>query len=322
MNSTTITIVIPTFNRVELLAKALQSLLQLNTKPQFTHEIIVIDNASTDGTPALLAEYKNQVRSVREERAGESFARNRGIQESNSEWLVFLDDDQTVDPNWLLELWRTAFERKVQIVACSVHLDLNPTELSRLGPAARNLLGELTASQAQPFGGNFLPGCCGVLVNRTVFDRIGLFDEGLTVASDTNFFLRARTAGYAMWFEPKAVSYHSVPAFRMELSSLLSRALWQGAYFAILFGGGNRLLTGWIALTRCLKSALLNLPGILAADPKSKLDHQIKLWRAWGTLRGAYTVIFSGRSHGAFVDYLKSQARTRQAPSLQRSQAY
>jgi glycosyltransferase involved in cell wall biosynthesis len=321
MNISTITIVIPTFNRVELLAKALESLLKLNTGPQFTYEIVVIDNASTDGTPALLAQYKNEVRSFREERAGESFARNRGIQESNSDWLVFLDDDQTVDPDWLAQLWRTAVQRTVQIVACSVYLDLNPTELSRLGPAARNLLGESTASQAYQFGGNFLPACCGVLVHRTVFDRIGLFDEGLTVASDTNFFLRARQAGYAMWFEPKAVSYHYVPAFRMERSNLLSRALWQGAYFAILFGGGSRLSTGWIAMSRLLKSALLNLPGCLAADPKSRMDHQIKLWRAWGTVRGAVTVVFAGQSHGAFVDYLKSQARTRQAPSLQRSQA-
>ena len=139
MSISTITIVIPTFNRVELLEKALQSLLKLNTESQFTYEILVVDNASTDGTPDLLAGYQNQVRSVREERPGESFARNRGIQESNSDWLVFFDDDQTTAPDWLLQLWRTSVQRNVQIVAGSVYLDLNPTELSRLGPAVRNL---------------------------------------------------------------------------------------------------------------------------------------------------------------------------------------
>ena len=114
-----------------------------------------------------------------------------------------------------------------------------------------------------------------------------------------------------MWFEPAARLWHQVPAFRLETPFLLARALWQGSYFVVIFSGGNRWRSLWLACSRVLRASFWDLPGWLAT---SSLDRQLKLWRAWGCLRGCLAVLAPRQfGHGAFFEYLRSQARCRVA---------
>ena len=98
----TISVVVCSFNRAEGLRSALASLYDLETGNLFSYEIIVIDNASTDATPATIAqaaiESKTPLRGVYEGRKGIAPARNRGIAEAKGEWVAFFDDDQRADP--------------------------------------------------------------------------------------------------------------------------------------------------------------------------------------------------------------------------------
>ena len=96
----TVTVVIPTHNRKELLRYALMSALR---QEGVALEVIVVDDGSSDGTAEMLAALTDRrVRVVHHETAqGVSAARNRGIEEARGEWIAFLDDDDLWAPDKL-----------------------------------------------------------------------------------------------------------------------------------------------------------------------------------------------------------------------------
>jgi glycosyltransferase involved in cell wall biosynthesis len=93
-----ISVVLPTWNRAHLVRKAVDSVLA-QTYPDF--ELIVVDDGSTDDTPARLAAYGERIRVVRQENGGVARARNAGIAAARHEWLAFLDDDDEWAPEML-----------------------------------------------------------------------------------------------------------------------------------------------------------------------------------------------------------------------------
>ena len=100
-----ISVIVATYNRAEQLGEALTSLIRQETFGSFTFEIVVIDNASTDGTTRLITEMAKvsrvPLRFVLEPTKGVAHARNMGIREASGEWLAFFDDDQLAESYWL-----------------------------------------------------------------------------------------------------------------------------------------------------------------------------------------------------------------------------
>ena len=94
--SMNVSAIIPTFNRCKYIRRAIDSVLA-QTLP--VDEIIVIDDGSTDGTAEAVEEwYGSQVRVIRQENAGVSGARHRGIREAGGTWIAFLDSDDEWPP--------------------------------------------------------------------------------------------------------------------------------------------------------------------------------------------------------------------------------
>jgi glycosyltransferase involved in cell wall biosynthesis len=91
-------IIIPTFNRASIVSESIDSVL---AQSHAAREIIVVDDGSTDDTQAVLARYGNQIRVIRQAHAGPSEARNNGIRAASSNWIAFLDDDDTFTPDRL-----------------------------------------------------------------------------------------------------------------------------------------------------------------------------------------------------------------------------
>ena len=102
-----ISIIIPAYNYAATLPRAIKSVL-----PQLTeqHELIIIDDGSTDDTPLVLEQlqkkYPTEFRSIRKKNGGLSSVRNRGIQESHGQYMIFLDADDELTPD-ALELLKT-----------------------------------------------------------------------------------------------------------------------------------------------------------------------------------------------------------------------
>lgn len=96
-------IIIPTFNRANLLKQAISSVLEQSYKK---YEIIVVDDGSVDETQKLLRSYGNRIRSFKQPNNGVSAARNLGVEEARGEFIAFLDDDDLYYPEKL----KTNFE--------------------------------------------------------------------------------------------------------------------------------------------------------------------------------------------------------------------
>src|SRR5262249_52702573 len=103
-----VTIAIATYNRAGEVEKTLSGLAEMDTAECPDHEILVVDNNSTDGTADVVARmgprFGGRLRYVRELNQGLSHARNRAIDEAQYEIIAYLDDDVDVDPKWLRNL--------------------------------------------------------------------------------------------------------------------------------------------------------------------------------------------------------------------------
>lgn len=128
-----VSVVIPAYNAEKTIGETICSVLQ-QTHRNF--ELIIVDDASTDGTSdiALLYQAENpQIQLLRNaENAGVAFSRNRGVRAARHDWIAFLDSDDLWEPDKLERQLRLAYAEKVEIVYCSYDfIDENGAPLRR-----------------------------------------------------------------------------------------------------------------------------------------------------------------------------------------------
>src|SRR5262249_41598358 len=155
----------------------------------FRYEVVVVDNASTDETAAVIAaaarHFPVPLRGVREPRPGVACARNRGIHEARGAWVAFFDDDQVADPAWLRELLAMAEAKQIRGVGGANRLRLPDGRADDLPQACRELLGGSSGPGApRLYSRRLAPGAGNLLVHRSVFEQVGVFDEGLREAGE------------------------------------------------------------------------------------------------------------------------------------------
>lgn len=218
---TSISILVPSFNRAHYLNGALETLTQQETDGRFSYEVVVIDNASRDNTrdvvEAFAATSAVSVRYLFEPLPGDAPPRNKGIEGTTSEWLAFFDDDQFAESCWLLNLLDTAQAQKTRIVGGPVHLDLDPAICEQLSDACRSTLREMKPyAQDQPYAPDVIPGTGNMMVHRSLFDDVGLFAVDIKEGgSDWKLVEDARNVGDVPWFSFGADIRHRVEENRM-----------------------------------------------------------------------------------------------------------
>jgi glycosyltransferase involved in cell wall biosynthesis len=291
-----INIIVPTYNRSELLRSAINSLLQQGTDGTFSYEIIIIDDASTDETREVIGEIIKRspglVRFVKGEGKGYTCALNRGLAESHGEWVALFDDDELANPDWLKELYAYAMHIGAQCVGGRRELALPEEILAGLGPVCRGLLGEaLPMGEERECNYRRHPGGGHMLIKRTVFNDVGGFDETLlTGGCDRELVFRAYDAGYKMGRTPKAVVQHMISPHRISPDHIKWYSLQFGSSFAqIDWKRWGRLKTILACLARTGQALLVNLPLLFGAFVRGNkpeiLDRKALLWRAVGYIR-------------------------------------
>ena len=179
-----ISVVIPTFNRRNLLKRAIHSVIKQTIEPR---EIIVIDNGSTDQTYQMVSSLFPDINYVTEKKRGVSAARNKGIIESKSKWIAFLDSDDTWEPKKLEK--QLEFSLLNQNKYRLIHTD----EIWYRNNKFLNQLNKHKKSGGDIFK-NSLKLCCispsSAFVNKQVFHDYGLFDENLEVCEDYDMWIR------------------------------------------------------------------------------------------------------------------------------------
>src|SRR6188474_2967712 len=167
-----VSVVVPVYNGQATLLPCLHSLLQLRY-PADRMELIVVDNASTDATAAILEGVRDQLRVLREDKRGPAAARNRGIRAARGDCIALTDADCVVDPDWLAELVRPLADPEVGISGGRIRSVQPCNRIERFGERIhdhRRALEELVPPYAISM--NWAS-------RRAVLLDVGLFDETL-----------------------------------------------------------------------------------------------------------------------------------------------
>jgi GT2 family glycosyltransferase len=216
-----VSVVISTHNRAAVLPRALDALLAQTGDVE--HEVIAVDNASIDGTAAVIQsrlEGFPQLRYVHEPRKGLPYGRNAGIQAARGSIVAFTDDDVEVPPTWVATIARLFRDHQdVDAVGGPVK-PVWPVTLpawltpEQLGPLA---LGERGDRAFRVGAGNAAPCLVGAnfAFRRDAFDRIGLFDPAFTKSQDRELQLRLWRAGGIGFYTPEMAIAVQVPAERL-----------------------------------------------------------------------------------------------------------
>lgn len=243
-----ISVVIPTYNRSGELVETLQSLVGVLSPGEW--EVIVVDNNSTDDTPAVLGALRDQLplplRVLHERTQGRSAALNAGITAARGDLIVMTDDDIRVDPRWLLETAAAAEQHGCAYVGGRVlpHWPsvVRPDWLSMASARQRAVLG-LTDYGADPLPLGDHPALgCNVAARREVFAQVGLFDNNIGRKAGTllgqevrEWGIRVRRAGLRGMYAPRSVVYHVVPADRLTRRYFYRWFYWHGISRAVLY---------------------------------------------------------------------------------------
>lgn len=222
--NTIISVVIPVYNNPSGLLDTLKSLVVQNYKD---FEIIVVDNGSADNTFKTAEDFAKRfpetIKVATENNIQSSYAaRNKGIKISRGSIIAFIDADMTVEKNWLRKIVETFNKNtKIDYLGCRVDVCLNSKNIFEL-------YDEMVGFPIKKYitHNNFVPTCC-LIVRKTLFNKVGLFDHRLISSGDYEFGNRVFEAGYKLYYEPKIVMKH--PA-REILRQLLKR------YFRIARG--------------------------------------------------------------------------------------
>ena len=194
-----VSIVIPLYNQLEYTRGCLESLRRTTVADV---ELILVDNASSDGTADYLQTVPDLVLIANRENRGFAGACNQGILAASGEWIVVMNNDVVLSQGWLQGLLSAAGERQLDMVSPAIREgDLNYD----LEPYAE----ELTNRMKSVVRSGTVNGIC-FMAHRRVFETIGVFDENFRIGQyeDKDLFLRARRAGFRLGTVGAAFIHH------------------------------------------------------------------------------------------------------------------
>jgi hypothetical protein len=298
-----IDVAICTWNRSSMLARTLQRLLEVSVPAGIEWELLVVDNNSTDATPEVLGRFRSRLplRSVFEPRPGQSNARNRALDETRADYLIWTDDDVLVDREWIAAYAR-AFQKHPEAAVFGGPVEpwfdgTPPRWLAHhwqhVGPAfAVRQLGDqpfALDTARVPFGANFAV--------RIDIQRAYPYDpsRGLRPGSDirgeeTHMIREMLAAGHTGWWVPDAKVQHYIPRDRQSLK-----------YVRRVYTGHGELTGRSLQFSpyrRVLGRPRLLVKKALAAEARyrwARLTESADVWLvrlreaaiAWGRLKGA-----------------------------------
>ena len=190
-----VSVIIPTFNRLSLISRAINSVLSQTIKP---FEIIVVDDGSRDNTSNFIKNKYKSVKLIKQKNLGVSKARNVGIKNSSGDWIALLDSDDEWKKNKL----------EVQIKSLSEYDYYSVCHTNEIW--IRNGIRVNQKKRHQKYGGYIFDKCLdicrispsSIIFKKNIINEVGWFDEGLSICEDYDLWLRI-TANYKILFIDK-----------------------------------------------------------------------------------------------------------------------
>ena len=178
-----VSVIIPTFNRVDFLPSALDSVL---SQSYSINEIIVVDDGSTDKTIEKLSNKYHSVTFLNQRNQGVSAARNTGIRQAKSPWIAFLDSDDQWKPDKI--------EKQIKYLSQNPHVKACHTGEQWIRNGSEVPTAPFLNKASRALFERSLERCLicpsSILLHHSIFRQIGFFDVNLTICEDYDFWLR------------------------------------------------------------------------------------------------------------------------------------
>jgi glycosyltransferase involved in cell wall biosynthesis len=303
VNKPLLSVVICTYNRDNYLRQCLDHLAQQTALVEL-FEILVIDNRSTDGTRQVCDAFRDNHPEIQfnyclEQNQGLSHCRNRGIEESNSELISYIDDDALADTDYVSNLI-TYFQHFPEVDA--IGGKVTPIYQSDAPPWMSKYLLPLVAAldmglSSKPFKGRKFPIGANMAFRRSVLLEIGTFSTDLgRVGSylgsgeEKDMFYRMKKQQKRVDYVPNVHVFHSIPDNRLEIDYIKKMAQGIGKSEAIRTRQGSL----WMGLGKWIEeffkigaTAILALLYIIEGKwPKAKMLVKFRLWFLGSFLTG------------------------------------
>ncbi len=219
MTAPRLSVVIPNWNGKRYLGPCLDS-LRAQTQPAI--EIIIVDNASSDGSQQFVKTAYSEMRLIEmPQNRGFTGACNRGMREAAGEFVALLNNDTEVEKDWAAQVIQALDAKpEVGILACKMLMHDQRERFHTAGDffaidgsAGNRGFGEIDHGQYD--GGDYVFSACGgaAVYRRSMLEEIGYLDDDFFfLLEDVDIAWRAQLAGYAVWFAPGAVVYHHLSA--------------------------------------------------------------------------------------------------------------
>ncbi|MDP2973976.1 MAG: glycosyltransferase, partial [Candidatus Diapherotrites archaeon] len=219
-------VIVPVHNGEKTIAECLQSIL--NQKNDFPFEVIVVNDGSTDNTAAIAKQFK-KARLISQKRQGPAVARNNGASEADGNVIVFIDSDCVAAQNWLQEMVSPLHSMEIagvqgrykskqkQLIARLIQLEIEQRH------------DKMAEQQFIDFMGSY-----SAAYRKSVFQEMHGFDTSFPMASgeDTDLSFRINKMGHKLFFNPKAVVFHTHPtSLHRYLKVKFYRAFWRAKVY-------------------------------------------------------------------------------------------
>lgn len=202
----TVSVIIPNYNRAELIGKTIDNMLGQSLTP---HEVIVIDDGSTDNSVEIIQSFGNKVTLIKQNNKGAGAARNTGLEIATGEFIQFMDSDDLASLNKLEIQAETLLREKVDIVYgpwAKVWLDQELVRLENVVlqqkplPKKRSILHWFITSWSMVFQ--------QCLVRKSLLDKVGGYREDIKLYEDGDLFLRLLLAGAKLIHEDQSLTLY------------------------------------------------------------------------------------------------------------------
>lgn len=221
----TVSVIVLTYNNLEFTRACLNSLMEFTDYPNW--ELVIVDNASTDGSPEFLGKFaqgKDNVKLIlNEENIGFAAGNNLGINNSTGEYIVLLNNDTYVTRGWLWGLIRYFLKDKAlgllgpvtNNIGNEAKIEIQYKNMEEMAIVSRNYTSK---HSRQLFYNNTIAFFCAV-IRRQVIKEIGVLDEvfGCGFFEDDDFCLRARNAGFKIAIADDVFIHHHLSASFSQL---------------------------------------------------------------------------------------------------------
>ncbi len=226
-----ISVIICTYNRDKYIYGVLES-IALNDYPKSKYEIVLVNNNSTDNTEAKVARFAADYPDVKlriyiEKNQGLSHARNRGIKEAEGNIIIYVDDDATVNKEYLAG-YAAFFEAHPDVHAAGGPIIPDYEEGVEPEWMTYFIKRLLTAylyfgDKERDFPGDNYPGGGNAAYRKEVFEKVGLYNvelgrsgTNLGGGEEKDIFNKMIAAGMNFKYIPQSILYHKIPKYKLE----------------------------------------------------------------------------------------------------------